>query len=299
MRKLGRPREFVHADVPGYLRHWHAPRANRWERLHVAAAALDMQRLEPGRIVTRTLRAGETCWIAPGTRWRLDPVAPDARFMLDIHADETSSAAVPQKARSAWLRTRVPVVLKDAAALTALLATLEPGDYQLVQARFALAIPMAAALAEAGHTLARHPLAADRDGHVALIVHTLQVVTLADYLARDHAVIEAALACALEDGDRRHWLRHVLGRHLGIEETLLFPAWLAAGAERAMVDGLLREHADLRAHLGRLDEPASLRRFLLMLEAHDEKEERQVYPAMMDLLESRADELTRKAMCRP
>ncbi len=131
-------------------------------------------------------------------------------------------------------------------------------------------------------------------------------VGLLEYLGRDHAVIEAALARALR-GDARGvaWLHASLQRHLAIEEQLLFPAYLKAGGREAWVRGLCNEHAHLRKQLDLLfDDDADVtlrarRRFTLLLDGHDEKEEQIVYPDILARVGADLVELTRAAILYP
>jgi iron-sulfur cluster repair protein YtfE (RIC family) len=99
-------------------------------------------------------------------------------------------------------------------------------------------------------------------------------------------------------GDAEHeaWLRNVLTRHMRIEEQVLFPAYLDAGGNAGWVRGLCNEHRQLELHLDRLSEAESRRRFLLLLDGHDEKEEQIVYPDILAKLGDDAQGLGRQAM---
>ena len=134
-------------------------------------------------------------------------------------------------------------------------------------------------------------------GFTAFVARAAQAFDLAQYLGRDHAVIEAALAGMLRgDTEYTRWLHAALDRHLHIEEDLLFPAYMEAGGRAAWVRGLKNEHTYLRQYRTSLAEPDSRRKFLRLLDGHDEKEERIVYPDMLAHLGSRADDLTTSAI---
>jgi hypothetical protein len=279
MRRLGRSRRYADRDLPGRLRHWHAPRANRWERVCVVAGTLCTEWLDADGVAQLTLHAGDVRWVAPGSRWRVAQMHADAVFELEVHADDATVASAPQVVRAGLLDGAANAQPVDAADFTRLLAALDPGQRCLVRTRFDFAPQLRAVMAEGTGALCWHPLQADADGHAALIVHAPQAVGLLEYLGRDHAVIEAALAGALRgDVERGHWLRNTLARHLVIEEEMLFPAYLDAGGNAGWVRGLRNEHGHLRQALERLDEAAMQRRFLLLLDGHDEKEETIVYP---------------------
>jgi tellurite resistance-related uncharacterized protein len=277
-RLIGRPRRHTRADVPTRLAHWHAPRANRWERLRVLTGQLDTEWLEPAHITTLRLRAGQSHWIAPGSRWRMAWLDADAAFELEVHADEAMPAAAPQPVRAALLETLSCRDVTSALQLVPLLDTIAAGTLVLVQAGFDFTPALHAAPIQAAGSLFWHPLEARSNDCSVLIGHTAAPVKLANYMGRDHAVIEAALAGALRGrAQYARWLDNTLSRHLAIEEQILFPAWLAAGGDKRLVDGLRNEHSQLRQQLPRLDEAVFRRRFLL-LDGHDEKEEQIIYP---------------------
>lgn len=282
MRRLGRSREYELTTLPERLRHWHAPRANRWECLQVTRGRLDIQWLGEDGIAALELGAGSTRWIAPGTRWRVDGGNPDAAFVLEIHADDATAAAAPQPLRAALLDDATCLTAGDGPTLERLLRTLARGSHCLLRTPFDPTAQVGAAIEAGAGTLAWHPLERTAHEHVALLVCAAQPIGLLEYLGRDHAVIEAALAGALHgDTQRMRWLRNVLARHLFIEERLLFPPYLAAGGREGWVRGLCNEHGHLRRDLARLDDAATRRRFLLLLDGHDEKEEQLVYPDIL------------------
>ncbi len=279
-RRLGRSRAYTAADLSARLRQWHAPRVNRWERVCVTAGRIGIEYLGAGGVSAATLATGEQRWFAPGTRWRVAELPPDGRFEIEVHADTRGQAEAPQPLRSDLLEAAVRVEVRDLAAFVQLADALAPDDRRIVHGTFAPA-ELAGWIA-ARPALFWHPLAASRDDFTAFIVEGHQPLNLLTYLGRDHAVIEAALGGALV-GDREcdAWLRLTLERHLQIEEQLLFPAYLAAGGRAAWVKGLALEHGWLRKYLDELDQPLSRRHFLRLLDGHDEKEERVVYPDIL------------------
>ncbi|MCW5570502.1 MAG: hypothetical protein KIT78_05360, partial [Steroidobacteraceae bacterium] len=72
-----------------------------------------------------------------------------------------------------------------------------------------------------------------------------------------------------------------------------------AGGQTDWVQGLLRDHQDLSHHLPRLDDPRARRRFLLVLDGHDEREEQIVYPDIMGRLAADAAALATRIMHYP
>jgi tellurite resistance-related uncharacterized protein len=297
MRRLGRSHRYADAVLPERLRRWHAPRANRWERLCMIAGRLVVELLEADGVVTQILIAGDDRWIAPGVRWRVAQMDADTNFELEIHADDSSLASAPQFVRAALLDDADCMQSADEVEFAERLRELAPGRRWLVRARFDMAAAIGAAMANGTGTLCWHPLDAEHRSHTALVVRSAQAVGLADYLGRDHAVIEAALAGALRgDAERGRWLRNLLARHLVMEEDLLFPAWLEAGGNPGWARGLRNEHAHLRRDLDHLDDAVARRRFLLLLDGHDEKEEQIVYPDILARLGRDADRLAMEAM---
>lgn len=282
-RHLGRSRRYGAGDLPERLRHWHAPRANRWEFLRVVEGELATQWLEAAGVATARLATGESRWIAPGTRWRIARMSDGAAFELEVHADDTVTPTAPQLRRAALLDDAVTATIATAQQLAAQIAKLRPGELLLLRSTLDPALPLREAIAAGNGTLFWHPLEAQAAAHVVLIGRTVEPAGLAEYLGRDHAVLEAALAGALRgDPERTRWLHNLLARHLMIEEDILFPAYLAAGGRTGWVQGLLNEHKQLRQHLPRLEDADSQRRFVLLLEGHDEKEEQIVYPAIIE-----------------
>lgn len=297
-RLLGRSRAYTTANLPERLRHWHAPRINRWERLWVTAGSLVIEYLRASGTTSAGLRMQENRWFAPGTRWRVVHMARDSSFELEVHADVKGQAEAPQLLRTDLLEEATAIPVADAGALGALLDALPVGERRVVHAGFDLAgWP---GLASAAHTLFWHPLAATPGGFTVLVARSGEPFDLAAYLGRDHAVIEAALGGALAgDGTYDAWLRATLERHLRIEEELVFPAYLATGGRDAWVTGLRKEHVFLRQYLGELDRPPGRHRFLRLLDGHDEKEERVIYPDVLAHVGARAAGLLDAAMAMP
>ena len=296
-RQLGRSRTYTSTDLPARLRRWHAPRANRWVRIVVDAGALDVEWLGADGMTAERLWQGSSRWIEPGLRWRIAESDASARFQLEIHADESSPAAAPQPLRAALLDDAPVMRIDDTIAFARMLANLEQGTRNLVRGSFDLDDALRAAMDASGGRVCWHPL---RDGggqRVALISRSAQPIGLLEYLGRDHAVIEAALAGALRgEAERMEWLRGALARHLAIEEDILFPAYLQAGGNEGWVRGLRNEHDRLRRDINHLDDPVAQRRFLLLLDGHDEKEEQIVYPDILARLLGAIEAITRRVM---
>ena len=297
-RLLGRSRAYTFANLPERLRQWHAPRINRWEKLWVTAGSLAIEYLGATGATRVELDTGENRWFAPGTRWRVVHMAADSHFELEIYADVKGQAEAPQPLRSTLLEEAISVTVADTRALVELLHALPAGERRIVHALFD---PGACSGVEGGaHTLFWHPLAATRGRFTVLVARSDEPFDLPAYLGRDHAVIEAALGGALAgDAGYDAWLRATLERHLQIEEELIFPAWLAAGGREAWVKGLKLEHVWLRQYLGELEQPVSRRKFLRLLDGHDEKEERVIYPDVLAHVGARADALLDAAMAWP
>lgn len=296
-RRLGRSRAYAAADLPRRLLTWHAPRANRWEHLRVERGCLDGEWLGTGTPVAERLEAGAQRWIAPGTRWRVAGLDAGAVFRLEIHADEATPAAAPQALRSALLDDAPRVDAHGAGELAGILAGLPAGGHCLVRAGFDLAPAARRAIRESALCVSWHPLQADGGGWIALFARSDTPMGLGEYLGRDHAVIEATLARALRGGtEGEAWLRNALGRHLVIEEELLFPPWLMAGGNPGWARGLRNEHRHLRRDLEHLQDPVARRRFLLLLDGHDEKEEQIVYPDIVARLGDAMAEVCQEVM---
>ncbi|HEX7349114.1 MAG TPA: hemerythrin domain-containing protein [Rhodanobacteraceae bacterium] len=297
-RPLGRSRPYTATDLSARLRHWHAPRINRWEQVRVTAGTLAIEYLEAGGVRSALLGAGALRWFAPGTRWRVVGMPPDCQFEIGVHADTKGQAEAPQPIRSQLLEAAQRETVADADALRQLVATLPVGAHCIVTARFDVAEPRAELTAN--RTVFWHPLGASRTATVVMLARAAQPFDLAAYLGRDHAVIEAALGGALiGDAAALGWLHRTLERHLHIEEELIFPAYVAAGGDARLTHGLMNEHKFLRQYLGDLDEPLSRRKFLRLLDGHDEKEEGTVYPDILAHLGAQAAALLPQVITWP
>lgn len=306
LRPLGRSRAYTADDLPARLLHWHAPRANRWQRLCVIADRLCTQWLGVGGATSAWLQAGESRWIAPGTRWRVTDMPAQARFELQIFAADGLPVSAPQPLRAALFDVAESVVVTDAQAFERLIAILAPGDARLLNVGFDCAAALRACMLKTGQRLFWHPLSGTEKTLTVFVARSAEPIGLLDYLGRDHAVIEAALARALRgDAHGVDWLHASLRRHLAIEEELLFPAYLNAGGREAWVRGLRNEHVHLRNELKLLfDDDADMarrarRRFTLLLDGHDEKEEQIVYPDILAKLGAYVVEVTRAAILYP
>ncbi|MGH8129123.1 MAG: hemerythrin domain-containing protein [Gammaproteobacteria bacterium] len=300
LRQLGRSRVYTDTDIPPRLRQWHAPRINRWERLRVVAGRLDLEWLEPTDTRRESLGAAAVRWIAPGMRWRVANLDAGARFELEIHAENQPAETSPKLLREAVLAEAVHATVTDAVTFADLLETLGAGERRLVRGHIdgrSATEMVKSTMQTSDGTVFWHPLAMDKINFVALVARAVEPIGLADYLGHDHAVIEATLAGALRGEDEsQRWLRTALERHLYIEEELLFPAYIEAGGREAWVHGLMSEHRYLRQYLGALSEPDGRRKFLRLLDGHDEKEERVVYPDILVQVSNRADALLRSAI---
>ncbi len=291
-RALGRTRSYVRADVPERLFQWHAPRANRWERVQVEGGVLEIEWLEAEGLRRESLAPEDARWVAPGARWRIASMQDDARFSLEVHADESVEPTAPQPRRSRVLDAATRLQVTDQADFDRRLDSLKPGERCLVSAPSAAVEWFAAAALRAQGRLCWHPLACPDGVLVALVARAEKAIDLLEYLGRDHAVIEAALTGALQgDAERMRWLRNLLARHLVIEEDLLFPAYLEAGGTEGWVNGLCKEHVMLKRQLEDLSDADTTRRFMLLMEAHDEKEEQIVYPDIVARLGAALDGL--------
>lgn len=297
-RKLGRSKPFTAATVPPRMREWHAPRVNRWECLCVTAGTLTLEQMHGTEIQRLELTSDTARWFAPGVRWRIARITEDGQFELEVHAADKGQAAQPQPLRSDWLENAERRTVKDAAELAQALDTLAVGQRRLLD--LTGAAHTAAAERAPDATLSWHPLSRRGDGITALATRAREPFDLGLYLGRDHAVIEAALGGMLAGkSEFRCWLLQGLARHMHIEEQLLFPAYRAAGGREAWIKGLIYEHELMRGHMADLDDADNRRKFLRLLDAHDEKEERVIYPDILRHVETRADNLLARAMLWP
>lgn len=297
-RPLGRSRVYTAQDLSPRLRQWHAPRVNRWERVCVLAGTVAIEYLGAGGVAGVTLAAGASRWMASGVRWRVAAMGVGSRFEIGVHADTKGQAEAPQPLRSTLLEAAPRMDIADRGGLCECLQALPVGARRIVRLRFADTV----APAELGVPgfFFWHPLEAHAAGSTVLVAHASKPFGLADYLGRDHAVIEAALGGALAgDGEADRWLHATLERHLQLEERVIFPAYLEAGGPPGWVRGLLNEHGYLREYLAAFDRPDGRRKFLRLLDAHDEKEEGTIYPDVLAHLGARADALLMQALAWP
>jgi tellurite resistance-related uncharacterized protein len=194
-RLIGRSRIYTVSDLSTRLRHWHAPRVNRWEKLCVTAGTLAIEHLDAGGVAPANLAAGHARWFAPGQRWRVADMRDDTRFELEVHADARGQAKAPQPLRSEVLDEAERVEIASAAKFNAFARSLSPGRPYLVTGHFDVRTWDTTRLA--ARTLFWHPLAAGTNHFTALLARSREPFDLAAYLGRDHAVIEATLGGAL------------------------------------------------------------------------------------------------------
>lgn len=300
LRRLGRSRPYDAASLPERLTRWHRPRADRWERIRVGSGTLLIEHLGAASVTQETLHSGGTRWIGPGMRWRVADAGPGTRFELEVHAAAPTDSFAGPRLRADALDDVADVEVESADALTRLLRGLAAGERRLVRGRFDWAGPPGDVPAAEARTVSWHPLEVGDDRFTAFVARTPHAIGLADYLARDHLVLEAALAGMLRgDADHAAWLHAALERHIRIEESLVFPAYVESGGREAWVRGLHAEHAYIRQYLGSFPDPDVRRKFVRLLDSHDVKEEGIVYPDIIVHLGARADRLVRAAMLLP
>lgn len=294
-RRLGKSRVYTLADLPPRLREWHAPRINRWERLLVTAGQLTLAIARPPQPQRQlALTAGAVHVMAPGTRWRVCAMDAATRFELEVHAAPKGQAAAPEPLRSAWLERAHRQSLDTCAQLVHFVSDIAYDKWFVADAAFPVTALSRISLPQAHLTW--HPLAVTADGFTALLAVRASALDLMSYLQRDHAVIEAALGGALA-GHAEHlaWLRYTLERHLVLEESWLFPAYLQAGGRPEWVKGLCHEHQYLRQYLQAFEHADHQRKLLRLLDGHDEKEERVVYPDIMQHLQTESGAILAQA----
>jgi|GEM_PF-1907222 len=297
LRRLGRSRPYDAASLPERLTRWHRPRADRWERIRVGSGTLLIEHLSAAAVTRETMHSGGTRWIGPGMRWRVADVGPGTRFELEVHAAASAGSSAAPRLRADALDEAGHVDVEDAHALARLLRGLAAGERRLVRGCFDWAKPLGDIPATEACFVSWHPLEVGDGGFTAFVARTGDPVGLADYLARDHLVLEAALAGMLRgNADHAAWLHAALERHIRIEESLVFPAYVECGGREAWVRGLHAEHTYIRQYLGLIPDPGAMRKFARLLDSHDEKEEGIVYPDIIVHLGGRADSLARAAM---
>jgi hemerythrin-like domain-containing protein len=121
--------------------------------------------------------------------------------------------------------------------------------------------------------------------------------SLAAALERDHREIDEGIAAFEQAGDRASLARAIgaLRRHIYLEEEVLFPPLHEAGLV-APIFVMLREHAQIWESLDSLERELATsdsatdaalmmcHRLVVLLEHHNMKEERVVYPPADDVL---------------
>lgn len=304
LRRLGRSRAYSPRDIPQRLLAWHAPRSGRWERLVITRGVLGARWQAGAVVLEETFDSSKPpIWFAPGLRWKVAHTGPDTRFELEVYAEPKPEQSVEiSSERAALLAGAGRVCLDGFPALKARAGAMTAGDRCIVDGRFDWQGVRSELTGLYGDGFSWHPLAVDDGGFTAFIVRTGRPVDLVDYLARDHAVIESALYGLLHANEPREyamWLRSLLLRHIRIEEELVFPCYLNAGGRAAWVRSLEIEHVLIRQCL---DSPASERpaeKLLRVLDGHDEKEERIVYPDVGCRLVPHDQNLARTAFLLP
>ncbi|OYV75731.1 MAG: hypothetical protein B7Z66_11580 [Chromatiales bacterium 21-64-14] len=266
-------------EIRGKFSAWHAPRLNRWERLQVVAGAILCERLRPVGIARRELPSGESCWFGPGIRWRVRGIDADSRIAVAPHAGPAAEADLPSPARSHWLDDPERLAVAGEGDLARTLTRMREGTSRLIHGRGDPAAAVGDAFRRAGGRFTWHPLWSEGDRYIAWTARQPEAITLADYLGRDHALIEAALARHRQgDPHGLQWALFMLERHMRLEETFLFDIYRRQGGSARRIAELEREHGLVREDRAGLTRPQTLRRFWRILEAHDEKEESLIYP---------------------
>lgn len=265
----------------------------------MTAGVLHVESRRDGVIHEDRLEAdADACaWFGPGAGWRVTRIDATTRFELEVHGKAAAATACmpPGRARllddarqfhcptAGDLETRLPEMAAGPGCLV-------HGDFDLRRARTVLG-------ALRGVTLSWHPLEASGAKFVAFVQCLDRPLALDDYLRRDHAVIESALAGFLRGRDDRYpWLVSLLERHIRIEEALVFPPYLEAGGRGAWVRSLEMEHRQLRGLMCDATPDTIRGRLPRMLDSHDEKEERIVYPDVIGILGAFGAELAARAV---
>lgn len=300
LHRLGRSRVYAPADIPQRLRAWHAPRPGRWERLCVTSGVLGIEWLDGALIGSVQLRGATDKWLSPGTRWRVASIGSDTRFTLEVHARAVQRFSGISPARAALLDVSRQVLLDGVSSLKLFAGGLKAGEPCIVRGRFSLDAACGAMCEHNQSEFSWHPLSMDGGGFTAFVMRTARFVDLADYLCRDHAVIESALSGLLR-GREEHasWFRNLLDRHIRMEEELLFPRYIEAGGRAAWVRSLEKEHVQLRQCLASLADKAVRQALPRILDSHDEKEERIIYPDVVLSLGASGKGLARKVLLFP
>lgn len=297
LNRLGRSRVYARPDVPGRLFRWHAPRSGRWERLRVLAGTLELEWREGSAIHGESLDAAVCRWFEPGTFWRVTGMGADTRFELEVYAAVRSGRPLFSPVRIALLERAHRVFVGEPAELDALVAGMQAGASCVVNGTFDVHAARATIEMRGRGAISWHPLVVEADQFAAFALRDGNTIDLDGYLRRDHALIESALAGALAgDAGYARWFRNLLERHISIEEDLLFPSYLEAGGRAAWVGSLATEHVRLRRHLDAFNQEADRQALLHLLDSHDEKEERIVYPDILRRIGPDGVLLVRRAM---
>lgn len=300
LRRLGRSRTYGQADIPKRFFEWHTPRPGRWVRLCVTSGVLQIEWRDGTFIRPERLDDVTARWVASGTRWRVVDFGPETRFELEVYAKATNGNFGISPARAALLAESRQVSLGEASGLEAFTAGLELGEQCIVHGHFHWSEACREIKECNRATLSWHPMMAGADGFTAFVTRMERPMGLADYLCRDHAVIESALSGLLQGReDHALWLRGLLDRHIRIEEDLLFPRYLEAGGRSAWVRSLEKEHARLRQSLESLADERVRQALPRALDSHDEKEERIIYPDVVRFLGSHGKDLAQAVFLFP
>jgi len=304
LRCLGRSRAYSPRDIPGRLLVWHAPRPGRWERLLVTRGVLGARWQTGAAVLDETFDSSKTTiWFAPGTRWKVVHTETNTRFELEVYAEATPEHTVDiSSERAALLASAGRVCLEGFAALEACAGTMKIGENCIIHGSFDWQDVRSELTRLCDDGFSWHPLAVDDGGFMAFMMRTGRPVDLVDYLARDHAVIESALHGLLygkEPQEYAAWLRSLLVRHIRIEEELIFPCYLNAGGRAAWVRSLEIEHVLIRRSLDSLASKRPTEKLVRVLDSHDEKEERIVYPDVACRLVPYDENLARAALLFP
>ena len=276
LRRLGRSRAYARTDIPKRLFDWHTPRQGRWERLCVTSGVLQIEWLEATFIHSERLDDTAAKWFASGTRWRVADIGPETRFELEVFAKATNGISGISPARAELLGESKQVFLGEASGLEDFTAGFDVGEQRIVHGHFQWSEACREMEERNKTTFSWHPMMVCDSGFTAFVMRTGQPVGLADYLCRDHAVIESALS-----------------------GLLVFPRYIEAGGRSVWISSLEKEHAQLRQHLDSLADERVRQALPRMLDSHDEKEERIIYPDVVRILGSRGKDPAHAAFLFP
>lgn len=290
---LGESPIYEGADLPKRLRRWHSARVNRWELvvLNRGKLVIQSQQTDSVRIKQAPFDTSEPFVAEPGVRWRVEEASADAEFLIYIYAADKGRAATPLASRYAWL-LEAPRKLLSSDQLDEISPLLAAdGSWCIVDYQ-----GDAAAIANAlSRDPARYwyPLFVDGAKVAIVTARDESPVSLVRYLLLEHALIEAALGAVLAGhGEYEKYLRFVLGRHLFVEEEIIFRKYMDAGGDPELIKGLRIAHDHLRSYLANFDQEGEREKFVNLLDGHDEEEERNVYPhVVLETLGSQGGEL--------